>query len=149
MAQLPKPLVNQALGALYANGDTKNYESHRQLTDYVNQVVKSLDPGAPITPANFAMSGMGAVPTITGTSGTFTRGRFTLTVGTGPSANGNVTMVFPKGLFVTTPFAIIARNGGSGTIGFTYSESTAALILTLVGTPGAGQTFIWQFAVRS
>lgn len=146
---LPKLLSNQALGGLRVKDGDLNYESHRQLTDYVNQVVTAIGPGTLITPASFSMMGMGVNPTITGTSGTYTRGRFTLTIGATPASNGTVTLTFPRGTFNETPFATVVRNGGTGTIGFTYSESTAALVITLSGLPVVTQTFVFQFAVRS
>lgn len=142
-----KALANQPIAGL--KRDPLNYEAHVSTVSKVNQIINNLNAGEPISPANFSVTNAGSNPSITGTSGTFKRGKFTLTIGTAPSANPSVTLNFPSSLFDEVPFAQISRNGGTGTLGFTYAETKNSLTITLSGTPTAGQTFTFQFLVTS
>jgi len=143
---LPKPISVQTLGGL--RGQPLNYESHQRTVAAINGVIASLGPGESIAPQNFGLQGFGAGATVTATSGTFKRGRLTVTIGAAPAANPVVTLTFPKNEFSVTPFAQVTRNGGTGTLGFSWTESQSALQITLAGTPVAGETYTFQYAMR-
>lgn len=151
---LPKKITPTALNALKGNlsnpQDQLNYETHDQVIKGHNQLIESLSPGNPFTAASFSLTpGLGANAQISFISGTFKRGKFTVTTGaSGFSANPTVTLNFPQGLFTSQPFAIVTRNGGTGALGFTYAETVNSLIITLNGTPAASTTYNFQFAMR-
>lgn len=145
---LPKPLTVQSIGGL--RHDPMNYESHRQTITAHNELIAALGPGTAIRPANIALSTtLGSNSRVTDVGGTFKRGRFTITIaGTGTAPNPTITLGFPKDLFTDTPFAQIVRNGGTGTLGYSYTEATTGITITLNGTPTPGDTYTFQFAVR-
>lgn len=130
--------------------DRNVYEAHRVTIQAHNDLITSLGPGASVSPANFALSpGMGTGAKILGTSGTFKRGTVTFQIGTAAlGANPTITLGFPKGTFSTVPFGQVVRNGGSGALAFTYSESLFSLTITLGGTPAASTTYTIQFSMQ-
>jgi hypothetical protein len=151
---LPKNInpstLNGLKGKLVDDKDQYNYETHTKIKDGLNALQDSLRPGAPMNASALTVDpGMGTNGQITAISGTFKRGKFTLTTGTtGFTANPTVTLNFPQGTFEEAPFATVVRNGGNGALGFTYSETVNSLTITLNGTPTASTTYNFQFAVR-
>jgi len=144
---LPNPISITAIAGLKEN--PLNYESHRKMVQEHNQLISALGPGTAVRPLDFSITGFGTGATISSVDGTFKRGKLTVTCGTaGISANPKIVLTFPSGLYNSAPFAQVVRNGGTGTIGFTYTESVNNLTINMVGTPGASQTFTLQWAVR-
>jgi len=149
---LPDKLMVQQIAGLKA--DPNVYEAHRKQVDGHNALVAALGPGAAVQQGHITMSaGLGATAAAVITSGsTFKRGQFTVTPnGAGLAANPTVTLTFPQGLYDEKPWATVWRNGGTGALPFTVTESPVApfsLIVTLVGVPTAGQTYIFRYAVR-
>lgn len=144
---IPRPIVVQTLAGLKDNPE--NFESHRRTISAINALIQHLGPGDAIKLQNFAIgSGFGSGASISALSGTFKRGSFTISVGTGGfSANPSITLNFPSGIFAT-PFAIVVRNGGNGALGFSYTQTGQALIITLSGTVTGGTKYGFQFDVR-
>lgn len=144
---LPNKISVQTLAGVKDN--PYNYESHFRTIQAVNNLIASLGPGTAIKPQNFTVSpGFGTNAVISAVSGTFKRGSFTVTAGSaGFAANPSVFLNFPSGTF-TNPFAIVVRNGGTGSLPFTYTQSKTGVAITFQGTPTAGQTFGFQFDVR-
>lgn len=143
---LPSPLVVQQTAALKKSPEL--YETARRTITGVNDVIAALGPGDAVKQGDFVLTGMGAGAAVSAISGTHKRGRATLTIGTAPSANPTLALQFPDGLWASLPFAIVARNGGTGGLSFTWAESTTQLVITLAGTPTAGNTYVLQWAVR-
>ena len=143
---VPKPINVQTIAGLVK--DPHNYESHKSTILAHNQLVAYLSPGIPIAPTNFTLSpGLGTGATIAAVSGTFKRGSFTVQLGSAAlTANPTITMSFPSGLF-TDPFAVVARNGGTGALPFTWTQSATSIIVTLTGTGTASTTYVFQFVV--
>lgn len=144
---LPNPKTVQQIAAL--KKDPQLYEAMRQTLDAHNELVTALGPGDALQQGNFVLSaGLGATAAISGIIGTFKRGRFTLTCqGAGLALNPTLTLNFPLGLWKSNPAALVVRNGGTGTLGHSWTESTSQLVITLAGTPIAA-TYIFQVAVR-
>lgn len=144
---LPAKIAVQTIAGLKDNAH--NYESHFRTIQAVNQLITNLGPGDSIQPQNFAISpGFGSNAVISAVSGTFKRGSFTLKVGNGAfSTNPSVSLNFPNNTF-NSPFAIVIRNGGNGTLPFTYTQSGTGIVITLQGIPSVGQTYSFQFDVR-
>jgi len=144
---LPKPINVQTIAGL--TQDPHVYESHKRTIQAVNDIISSLGPGEAIKPQNFSLgSGFGTGAAINTLNGTFKRGSFVISIGAGgflPSPS--VILNFPSGMF-TTPFAIVVRNGGNGTLGFSYTATKSALTLILQGIPTAGTAYGFQFDVR-
>ncbi len=131
--------------------DRYAYETAKRMLDSHNLLIESLGPGNFVNQGSFALSASwGATASLSVQVGsTFKRGKITVTAnGAGIAANPTVTLKFPGGLWKSTPFTSVVRNGGTGTIGFSYGETTQALTITMSGTPVAGQTFTWNYAVR-
>ena len=144
---LPKPIALQTINGL--KSDAMNYESHKSTITAYNRLIASLGPGNSIKPQNFSLpSGLGSGAAISALSGSFKRGSFTVTIGSaGLTANPVIALNFPTGTFAETPFALVARNGGTGTLNFTYTTTVHQLAITLVGTPTAGHVYSFNFAV--
>jgi hypothetical protein len=138
---LPKSIRPQTLNALQG----PHYETQRQVIDAHNQLLTALGPGTSISPANFALTGLGGGPAIAPANGSFKRGNFTLTVGTGPSANPSFTLNIPRGEFSGTPHIVLSQSGGTGTTAFGYSATASAVTVTFNGTPSAGDTYTFNF----
>lgn len=145
---LPPKLTVQTLSRMV--GDSASYEAHRLTIQAHNDLITSLGPGDSLSPASFALSAaMGTGAKIISTSGTAKRGAVTFQVGTAAiAANPTITLFFAKGTFTATPFAQVTRNGGSGALPFTYTESMLSMVVTLAGTPTASETYTLQFAMR-
>src|SRR5205814_1243417 len=119
-----------------------NYESHRKMVQEHNQLVVALGPGEAVKPTDISLTGFGVGAAISSVSGTFKRGKITLTCGTsGFSATPKIVLSFPTGLYTSTPFAQVVRNGGTGVMGFTYTESVNNLTIDIGGSPSAGTTY--------
>lgn len=146
---LPKKISPQTLNALQQS-DPYNYETHTQVIAAHNNLIDALGPGAAIKPTDFTLSpGLGTGASISAVSGTFKRGRFTLSVGSaGFIPDPTLTLIFPGGTFNSNPFAIVTRNGGTGTLPFTYVESVHGITISFQGTLVGGTNYIFQFAVR-
>lgn len=144
---LPRKISVQTLAGLKDN--VHNYESHFRTIQAVNNLITSLGPGEAIKPQNFALgTGFGTGASISALSGTFKRGSFLISIGSGGfTANPSVTLNFPAGTF-ENPFALVMRNGGNGVLPFTYTQSKAGIVITFQGTPSAGQAYGFQFDVR-
>ncbi len=79
-------------------------------------------------------------------AGTDQRGQLSITTGTTPGANPTVILTFADGVWTTAPFALVVRTDGLSdlfTVPITWVTSTAALTITLTGTPVAG---VYKFA---
>jgi hypothetical protein len=137
----------QTLNALQDN--PQNFETHKRTIQAINALIQHLGPGDAIKPQNFSVgSGFGTGASISALSGTFKRGSFVVSAGTGGFLpNPSVTLNFPSGIFAT-PFAIVVRNGGNGALGFSYTQTGQALIITLTGTVTGGTKYGFQFDVR-
>lgn len=145
---LPKPIAVQTIAGL--TQDPHNYESHKRTIEAVNQLIANLGPGGSVTPSDFVLSpGLGTGAKITTVSGTFKRGAFVLQLGSASlTANPTITLNFPRGLF-TTPFAVLTRNGGTGALGFSWTQSATSIIITLAGTGTGSQTYGFQYQVTN
>lgn len=142
---LPNAIRPLSLNAL----DGPHYETSRQIIDAHNQLLKSLAPGPVISPSSFGLSnGLGQNANIGATSGALTRGKFTLTIGSsGVTVNPTFTINIPKGTFSGAPIAQVTQSGGTGTLPISYVESTGAVTVTLIGTPTASDTYIFNFGM--
>lgn len=151
---VPKNIAPLQLNSLKGRGDdtvhTANYETHKQVIGAVNTLQDALRPGTPMNGKSFTVDpGMGVGAQITALSGTFKRGKFTLTTGaSGFTLNPTVSLNFPQGTWDDIPSSIVTRNGGNGALGFTYAETINTLTITLNGTPTSSTTYVFQFAVR-
>lgn len=146
---IPRKLSFEEANALKKSPE--NFEAHRRTTDRVNLIIDAISPGEALKQGSFALGvGLGTTAAISGISGTFKRGRFTLTInGAGlAAATATITLNFPTGMFEATPFATVVKNGGTGALSFTWVESKTKLVITLGGLPVAGTTYILQYAVR-
>lgn len=145
---LPKPISLHGIAGL--GGNPLNYESHRNMAQGHNQLLFALGPGSDVSPKDVTISpGLGANAIVSAISGTFKRGKATITCGaSGLGANPTISLRFPQGAYASTPFATVVRNGGNGALSFTYSESVNGLTITLAGTPVASTTYTFQWAVR-
>ena len=145
--KLPVPIAVHTINGLKDN--THNYESHKRTISAVNDLIAALGPGTAIQPQNFALgNGFGTGASISAVSGTFKRGSFTITLGSGGFvANPSMILHFPAGS-LNASSVLVVRNGGNGALGFSYSEAGDNLTITLNGTGTAGQTYGFQFDVR-
>jgi len=144
---LPKPLSVQTINGL--KSDAFVYEAHKQTIHAFNQLIGSLAPGTSTKPENFSLSaGLGTGAAITALTGTFKRGSFTVTIGSGPAANPYVAMNFPANLFSDVPFSLVARNGGTGNLSFTFASTVNQLKITFAGTPTAGHVYTLNYSVQ-
>lgn len=78
------------------------------------------------------------------------RGQMTITAnGTGIAANPTVTLTYHDGTWTTSTWPMIARNGGTdaGITGQTVSGTATTFVVTMVGTPTAGNTVILRWSV--
>jgi hypothetical protein len=76
------------------------------------------------------------------------RGQVTVTTGTTSiGANPTLTLTFPDGTWGNGPFAVVARNGGTGVTltGYSWTTSGTTLVISTVGTPLAGETYIYNW----
>ena len=140
---LPKPIAPQTLAGLKSNSSV--YETAKQQLDGHNALIISLSPGKVIGGSDFSLPQATNISSVTGT---FKRGRFTVNFATNPPHDPAVMLNFPFGAFTTQPFATIVRNGGTGTLGFHYSENVNGLTIYIEGTPMQNSTYGFQFAVR-
>ena len=139
---LPIPPRSQAINALAG----PHYENAKRQADFNDQLITALGPGTNISPASFALMGFGGGANVGATNGSFKRGNFTLTVGTSPSANPTLTLNIPKTEFGgQTPHIVLSQSGGTGTTGFGYSATAAAVTVKFNGTPSAGDTYTLNF----
>lgn len=146
MPSLPSPIAVQTLNALRDNA--QNYESHKRTIAAVNDIISSLGPGEALSASNLTLSGFGVQASVSGVSGSYKRGRFTVTVGSGGvQTNPSVSLAFPTNSFSSAPFAQVVQNGGTGTVQFSYTESASQLKITLSGTPKPSSTYTFQFSI--
>lgn len=146
---IPRKLDLREAGELKKNPEV--YEAHRRQVDKINSVIEAMGPGEELKQGSFALgAGLGTTAAVSGITGTFKRGGFTLTIsGAGlAAATATITINFPDGTFAGTPFAIVQRNGGTGALSHTWTESKDRLVITLGGLPTAGNTYIFRFAIR-
>lgn len=148
MSLLPKSLSVQTLNSLRGNVDV--YETHRSSIAKTNEIITALGPGSQLPASLISISsGMGTAAQVTSFNGTAKRGTITIQTGTaGLGANPTITLSFPSGTYDVAPFAQVTRNGGNGTLGYTYTESKNQLVIALVGTPTAGTTYTFRYAVQ-
>ncbi len=72
----------------------------------------------------------------------------TVTVqGSGVAANPTLTFTYPEGTWGTAPKVSVVRNGGTGLLGHTWVSNGATTVVTLAGTPGDGETYIFTAMV--
>ncbi len=105
------------------------------------------DRGTTLVNGDWALSaGWGnAATAVVSTLAKGQRGEVTFTsAGTGQAANPTATLTFPEGTWTSAPEPIVVRNGGTGTgiTGFTFACTATTLVITAVGTPVAGETYI-------
>jgi len=140
-----RPLSVQQINAL--RRDPSNYEAHRKLIDKVNELVDSakgtaLDQTALVLSSGFGPQAQKSL------SGGAKRGTISITVGsTGLGANPTATLNFPTTEFDQPPFGVVARSGGTGALGYSYTVSTRQLVITIGGTPSAGETYAFSYMV--
>lgn len=139
---LPSPPAPQTLAALTSN--TPVYETVKKILQHQELLIQFLGPGELI--GGSAFSGSHGV-SVEGISGTFKRGRVTFKIGSG-AQNPTMFMAFPRGLFTSDPFAQVTRNGGTGTLGYTYVESTGGITISLQGAPVTGTTYTFNWSVQ-
>ena len=139
-----KPIAPQTLAGM--KKDSASYETAKALIQANANVVDYLSPGDSVSAANFSLP-TGA--SVFGVTGTFKRGTASVQFSTGVLPNPTVTLKFPSGLFNDKPFAQVVRNGGSGGLSFTYTESIQSLAITVQGTPVLNSTYVFQWAVQS
>ena len=105
------------------------------------------DRGTALVSGNFALSaGWGTTATVVpDATSTDMRGNITVTSnGTGQAASPTITLTFSNGTWTTAPHGVFIRNGGTGigVTGFLLSFTATTMVLTAVGTPIAGETYI-------
>jgi hypothetical protein len=108
------------------------------------------DLGTTLVDGNWALSaGWGNTATaVVAANAKGMRGQVTFTSnGTGQAANPTATLTFPEGTWTTAPEPMVVRNGGTGTgiTGFTFACTATTLVITAVGTPSAGETYIMRW----
>jgi hypothetical protein len=141
-----KPLTVAQIEGL--KKDPLLYESAKNIVDAHNQVVSALQRGDDLQQGNFTFVGMGAGAKVSAVAGGMRRGTFTLTIGTAPSANPSVTLTFPVGFWKKAAMVLVVRNGGTGVKSHTWTVSDTKLMVTLAGTPTAGETYIFSFSAE-
>jgi hypothetical protein len=127
--------------------DPSNYEAHRKVIEKLNEIV---DSSKVVELAQTALSlSAGFGPEFQkALSGGAKRGTISITVGsTGLGANPTITLNFPVEEFEQVPFAVVAKAGGTGTLGYSYTVNTKQLVITLNGTPSAGETYVFSYMV--
>jgi hypothetical protein len=108
--------------------------------------------GKALVAGDFALSaGFGTTASIAVAAGsTASRGEATITSsGTGQGANPTCTLTFPDGAFPAAPFAVVSRAGGSQrTVPMEVTTRNAgSLVLSLLGTPVAAETYKFTWGV--
>lgn len=96
---------------------------------------------------DFALSaGWGSTATVTSVSGTDTAWRITVTSqGSGIGASPTVTHTFKDGAYANVPYCNSKQAGGTGgPVLMTEVPTTTQNVITAVGTPTTGQTFVIQ-----
>jgi hypothetical protein len=140
---LPAPPTPQSLAALKSN--TPVYETFTKIIEHQGLLIQALSPGELISAAAFSNSyGVN----VSAVSGTFKRGRVTFRIADSVQ-NPTMFMAFPAGLFTSDPFAQVTRNGGTGSLLYSYVESTGGIRISLAGTAVTGTTYTFNWAVQS
>lgn len=107
--------------------------------------------GSLVVAGDFALSaGFGSTASVSVTAGsTDMAGKATVTsAGTGQGANPTCTLTFKDGAFPQAPFAVACRTGGSQlTVPVTVTTTTTTMVITIIGTPSAAETFGISWAV--
>lgn len=103
----------------------------------------------PLAATDWTLAGFGTTASKTVTAGSSDlSGKLNVTsAGTGQLAGATATLTFKDGVFPTAPFAVVCRGstGDQLTVPITVSMSTSVITITFQGTPVAGQSyeFIW------
>jgi hypothetical protein len=149
MAIIPKPLQSETINGL--REQPQNYEAHRKSVGKINEIVSAMGPGIGLSAAQLNLSSsLGSGAKILAFSGTVKRGTFSIQIGTaGVSSNPSVSLSFPSGTYDAAPFAQVTQNGGTGTLPFTWAESTQQLTITLTGLPTVATTYIFRYLVTN
>jgi hypothetical protein len=111
------------------------------------------DLGTSLVNGDVATNNMGAGATATvAANGKDMRGEITVTVGTAPAANPTVTLTFTNGTWTTAPGATVIFVGGTGYVAGTVTRltrtvSATQIVVTFVGTPLVGETYIIYFSL--
>jgi len=104
---------------------------------------------ANLTPTtNFGTGCATAGQCMSAVSGSSGRGQFTVTYGTGPASPQTLTATFPT-VFLVAPFCTLTDVGGTNafpTSVTTTSTSTTSAVFSIVNTPVAGNTDIFQLS---
>ena len=99
--------------------------------------------GTALVAGDFALSGGwggGTVGTVTGTDQAW---RITVTAAGAPGLNPTVTLTFKDGTWTTSPICSTKSNGGTGAVlDYTDAETATTNVITALGTPVAGLTYI-------
>jgi len=99
--------------------------------------------GAPVTAANFSITGWGAGASISAVSGDQIRCRLTVTAGTAPSISPSVALTFPVPFFPNPPISMAWVTGGSGQYADMANVATNTnIIFIYTDLPAAGKTYI-------
>ena len=109
----------------------------------------SVDQGSDLPLVNVTLLGMGtgAVVVFSGSPTSKDQGgQITITIGDTPSPNPTATITFIDGAYPVVPRVIVARNGGTGLLGHSWTGSATDIVITLSGTPTVGETYplAWQ-----
>lgn len=125
--------------------ESRSFTNLTYLPSHFNRIFA--DKGQPHVNGDWALSaGWGATATAVVASGcTDNRFRVTITAnGAGIAANPTATLTFKDGTFTNAPFASVGFSGGTGVISPapTWTTTATTLVITFVGTPVAGSTYI-------
>lgn len=128
-----------------------HYETSKKIIDGQNLLIESLGTGIAVGVADFTLSsGWGDARTVTPLGGsTVKRGQFTVvSSGANRTSNPTIKLGFPTGAFTSDPFVVVTRNGGTGTLTFSWLANTQGVTITISGTPGQGDSYGFQYAAR-
>lgn len=109
--------------------------------------------GTAIASTDVTLSGFGTGASVSAvkSGSTDTRGAFTVTAGSTPSANPTATLTFKDGAFEAAPFAVACRGAGTAAdLGMTAtisSTTTTTAVIKMIGTPTDTNTYEFYYWV--
>lgn len=113
--------------------------------DYTGRLCGSNNGGNPATVSNFQLTGWGSGAAVSAVRGKDSSHVFTVTVGASPSENPSILYTYASGPYDTAPIYQSQIRGGTAQVtDLQIVESTSAYVLTLLGFPVQGTTYIFS-----